>query len=129
MNWNVRRIGVRSILVIALPLVVSGATLDHTPADPPEAVQAGLVFQPPRTGAEPTIEDPVFAAVRANLNMSDQGLEIIEHPNGMRSVDLQGRFMSYSLARVDRDGNLEQFCVTSAEELDRHVQTPQERTR
>jgi len=50
------------------------------------------------------------------LNRSDQGLTIVTHPNGTQSVDLQGRFQSVALARINRDGRASEKCVTNMRE-------------
>lgn len=51
------------------------------------------------------------------LNRSDQGLTIVTHPNGAQSVDLQGRFQSVTLAKINRDGSTSEKCVTSMREV------------
>jgi hypothetical protein len=56
------------------------------------------------------------AALKNFLNRSDQGLTITTHPNGVQSVDLQGRFQSVSLAKINRDGSASEKCVTSMSE-------------
>ena len=38
---------------------------------------------------------------------SDQGLEVITHPDGSQSVDLQGRFQSTVFATIDPDGHID----------------------
>ena len=50
------------------------------------------------------------------LSRSDQGLTIVTHPNGTQSVDLQGRFQSVTLAKINRDGSTSERCVTSMRE-------------
>lgn len=50
------------------------------------------------------------------LSRSDQGLTIVTHPNGAQSVDLQGRFQSVTLAKVNPDGSTSEKCVTSMSE-------------
>src|SRR5262245_13171421 len=54
----------------------------------------------------PTPEEARNLAERLTnfLNRSDQGLTIVTHPNGTQSVDLQGRFQSVALARINSDG-------------------------
>ena len=56
------------------------------------------------------------AALKNYLNRSDQGLVITTHPNGVQSVDLQGRFQSVSLAKINSDGSASEKCVTSMRE-------------
>ena len=50
------------------------------------------------------------------LSRSEQGLTILTHPNGAQSVDLQGRFQSVTLAKINRDGSTSEKCVTSMHE-------------
>jgi len=40
-------------------------------------------------------------------NTSDQGLEVVTHPDGSQSVDLQGRFQSTVFATIDPDGRID----------------------
>ena len=56
------------------------------------------------------------AGLKNFLNRSDQGLAITTHPNGAQSVDLQGRFQSVTLAKINRDGSASEKCVTSVRE-------------
>jgi hypothetical protein len=56
------------------------------------------------------------AALKNFLNRSDQGLTITTHANGVQSVDLQGRFQSVSLAKINPDGSASEKCVTSMSE-------------
>lgn len=56
------------------------------------------------------------SAARADLNESDEGLVEVVHPNGMISVDLQGRFMSHTVAKIGPDGKLITRCVTTEAE-------------
>ena len=45
------------------------------------------------------------------LSRSPEGLVEIYHPDGHVSVDLQGRFQSASVARINADGKLETGCA------------------
>ena len=56
------------------------------------------------------------------LSRSTVGLEEIHHPDGHVSVDLQGRFMSASVARLDEEGQMETTCVESAAALEGFLQ-------
>jgi hypothetical protein len=56
------------------------------------------------------------AALKNYLNRSSQGLVVKTHPNGMQSVDLQGRFQSVSLAKINPDGSTSERCVTNMRE-------------
>lgn len=50
------------------------------------------------------------------LSRSSKGLVPVVHPDGRVSVDLQGRFMNVSVARIGQSGEVEQICVENAEE-------------
>lgn len=50
------------------------------------------------------------------LSRSGQGLTIVTHRSGAQSVDLQGRFQSVTLAKINRDGSTSEKCVTSMHE-------------
>jgi hypothetical protein len=47
------------------------------------------------------------------LNRSSAGLTAVQHPNGATSMDLQGRYLSVSVAKVNPDGTVSEKCVTS----------------
>ena len=64
------------------------------------------------------------AALRNYLNRSSQGLIVKTHPNGAQSVDLQGRFQSVSLAKINPDGSVSEKCVTSMQEADGFLKSP-----
>jgi hypothetical protein len=49
------------------------------------------------------------------LSRSTEGLQPVYRGNGMVSLDLQGRFMSVSVARISDDGHLETDCVYGLE--------------
>ena len=63
----------------------------------------------------------LIASVSRELSQSDEGLTIVYHPDGMISIDLEGRFESTALVRVDPDGTLRAQCVTSVEEAERFL--------
>ena len=45
------------------------------------------------------------------LDKATDGLVEIHHKDGSVSMDLEGRFQSVAVARINRDGTLEQSCV------------------
>lgn len=49
------------------------------------------------------------------LSRSTTGLREVVRPDGSAGVDLQGRFMSASIARLDANGKVETTCVEDAE--------------
>jgi len=85
----------------------------------PETVVPGamMMARDPLTGElrAPTAEE--MAALGAglsragqSLNYSDEGLKQVVLPDGTVMVDLQGRFMSTSVAFIDADGRLVRQC-------------------
>jgi hypothetical protein len=54
--------------------------------------------------------------LKTMLSRSDQGLTVVRHPNGMQSVNLQGRFQSVALVKINSDGNASEQCVTNEQE-------------
>lgn len=56
------------------------------------------------------------AALKNYLNRSSQGLTVRIHPNGVQSVDLQGRFQSVSVAKINANGSVSEKCVTNMQE-------------
>lgn len=46
-----------------------------------------------------------------SLNWSSEGLTVVVHPDGMKSVDLEGRFMSDFVVRIDASGNADTACI------------------
>lgn len=51
------------------------------------------------------------AGLKKLVNKSSEGLEEVRHADGSVSVDVQGRFQSVTVAKVDEDGNLVTSCV------------------
>ena len=45
------------------------------------------------------------------FNRSTEGLNQVRHADGSLSIDLQGRFQSVAVARINADGAVEQSCV------------------
>ena len=72
------------------------------------------------TGAlrKPTQEetDTMVNQISVLTNRSSEGLTVNESPNGMKSVNLEGRFNSVTLGRANADGTTEIRCVFSLEE-------------
>ena len=50
------------------------------------------------------------------LNQSTEGLNVRQRDNGSLFVDLEGRFMSVAVAKVNADGKVEEKCVSNAGE-------------
>jgi len=67
---------------------------------------------------KPTAEETqvMVDQVSALTNRSSDGLTIDTHPNGMKTVNLEGRFNGVVLGRANADGTTEVRCVFTMEE-------------
>jgi hypothetical protein len=86
------------------------------PAAVPPALTPGMVVSvEPGTGrlVTPSAEEMqlLSAAERTGLLRTSAGLTEVQGPGGAIGVDLQGRFMEYSLVRLDPMGRPHFFCV------------------
>lgn len=104
----------------ARPVASARPTSSAAPAAPAPAAPApvplpGMVVAiDPETG-EPGMPSPgQLAELRAlavpEINTSAEGLIEVHHPDGSVSIDLQGRFQQYSMARIGPDGKLRFEC-------------------
>jgi hypothetical protein len=69
-------------------------------------------------GVTPEEARALIESVSRELSHSDEGLTIVYHPNGMVSIDLEGRFQSAAMVRLEPDGTLRAQCVTTVEEAE-----------
>ena len=69
---------------------------------------------------QPTPEEAKALAegMRKLVDQSTEGLTPVYHNNGMVSVDLQDRFQSVTVVKVNPDGTLTKSCVASEREAD-----------
>lgn len=68
----------------------------------------------PETGGlvqSPATLSKVDDELQESLSRSTEGLVQVHHPDGSVSVNLQGRFQSASMARIDSSGKLHTTCV------------------
>jgi hypothetical protein len=105
---------------LALPLRADDADTRACPAiDPPASAvrsQAALrVFRDPETGQlrQPTREEAAELARAAAeaAQESEPIFLVVEHPDGMKSVDLQGALMQSVVVTRNADGSLTFRCV------------------
>jgi hypothetical protein len=61
--------------------------------------------------ADPAADKQAAAELEQMLNRSDAGLQEVHHADGRVSVNLEGRFMSASVARIRADGKVETLCA------------------
>lgn len=77
-----------------------------------QPIAAGMkIYRDPETGeflSEPPKGDPQSDLVleQGAGNFSDEDLEMVTHPDGSVSVDLQGRFQLQIYATMDKNGNI-----------------------
>jgi hypothetical protein len=95
----------------AKPVAPPAAAAPTTPAG-----AAGMIVAiDPETGAlvAPSAAQVLrlTSAERTGLMRTSEGLTEVRFPDGTVMVDLQGRFMEYSLVRLDRGGCPHSFCV------------------
>jgi hypothetical protein len=103
------------------PPGVSRAKPSAAPAAVPGAAAGMLVAIDPETGGlVPPTADQVrrlTAVERTGLMRTAEGLTEVRLPDGSVMMDLQGRFMEFSLARLDRAGCPHFLCVSDEAEL------------
>ena len=70
-----------------------------------------LVTGPAAAQLESGPNKSVDAELANMLSRSDEGLTAVHHPDGHVSVNLEGRFMSATVARLNPDGRVETLCT------------------
>lgn len=55
------------------------------------------------------------------VSKDDTGLTVVQHPGGMRSMDLQGRFQEYAVVRKAADGTVHYGCIEDPSKIETHV--------
>jgi hypothetical protein len=119
------RFRIVAVMACALALAVAAtATEPKAPkADAPQATaQAAprvVIVRDAQTGMlrPATVQEVQTMAAQIDqlLNRSTVGLKTVTAPNGAKSMDLQGRYMHGTFARVGADGRVEQICTDDAE--------------
>ena len=101
--------------------LVESAAITAAPGFVPGTAAMRIAIDPD-TGelipARVTANKAMDAELAEMLSTSTVGLVEVHHPDGHVSVDLQGRFMSASLARIDSDGEIEATCVETTEQAE-----------
>lgn len=119
-----RRLVSTAVLGLSVALGATAFAADPAPATENTAAApvAGLqAFTDPATGAlrEATAEDLAKAAAANPIPLRDDAeLRLVQHANGMVSVELDESFMSTSVAKIGPDGRVITGCVTTREEYD-----------
>ena len=103
----------------------------NTDAEPTRFSSSTLYYRNPENGRLEVPPPEIAAALQQDSrNFSDEGLEIIKHPDGSTQIDLQGRFQMSSIIRQN-DNGYEHLCTNhpltehAAGEYHTHDQTPQ----
>ena len=116
------RLGVFVALVLLCAAVAASVALprNSSQASPKKYRATKEIVLDKTTGKvrKPTQEetDAMVSQISVLTNRSSEGLSVNQSPNGMKSVDLQGRFNSVMLGRANADGTTEIRCVFSIEE-------------
>jgi hypothetical protein len=98
-----------------------------------ESAWAGLRTAPPpvtdaaatASGASP-LGPQIEAMLGGRLEKSLEGLQIVERPDGSRTIDLRGRWLTLSLIDVE-GGDVHVRCVSSADEAGYAFRAPSTR--
>ncbi|MCP4571614.1 MAG: hypothetical protein GY838_04620 [bacterium] len=102
------------VLAVALPWAL-------TADEPADGIAPGTAAM--RVSIDPETGELVHATatdkaadlqLQQMLRRDDDGLVEVIHPDGSASIDLEGRFMSASVARIGEDGELETICTTDS---------------
>jgi hypothetical protein len=113
---------------VIVALVILGAALLTSVALPRSASKAApkkyratkeiVLDKTTGTVRKPTQEetDTMVSQISVLTNRSTEGLTVNQSANGMKSVNLEGRFNSVALGRANADGTTEIRCVFSIEE-------------
>ena len=113
------------LLIIAAPALAQNAATDPVPVPDTEASAAQKAAIDPATGRlrgiTPEEARALIDSVSRELSQSGDGLTLVYHPNGMVSIDLEDRFQTAALVRVEPDGTLRAQCVSTVEEAERFL--------
>jgi hypothetical protein len=105
------------------PALAQNAAIDPAPDTEASAAQNAAID--PATGRlrgiTPEEARVLIESVSRELSQSGDGLTLVYHPNGMVSIDLEDRFQTAALVRVEPDGTLRAQCVSTVEEAERFL--------
>ena len=113
----------RPLVVVVLSVLANVFPLLAADSEPAGETIAGLhAAIDPSTGrlTPPTPEQRanLAAALARMIDQRTEGLEVRRLPNGMRLVDLQGRFRNVEVAVRGTDGEVRLRCIDAPDELD-----------
>lgn len=93
---------------------MKGQTKDKTRANPSFRVGGQIPLDPQTGQVRPLTQQEaqeMADGIKQLVNQSSEGLQAVRHADGSISMDLQGRFQSIAVAKLDEDGKLTQSCV------------------
>ena len=105
---------VRAIILAATSAAFCFANIASA-EKPDDKEKKGKPRQVIDTGVDLMPQDPVGDALLDRLtSRSSEGLVLVEHPNGMQSIDLDGRFQNVMRATPLADGSAHLSCQAGA---------------
>lgn len=117
------------VFALAFLFVAGSITASAQTAAAEREGKASVSVRPPTAQELKALSD----AMAASTSEEDKDLVIVNHKNGMQSVDLKGRFQSLAVAKKNSDGSVSVKCVDSADEgtkfLTTNEQAPQKQKR
>src|SRR3954462_11642005 len=110
------RILLTTAFALALVSIASAQTASNS-ASSTSVVAGQTVAIDKATGKlrQPTPEEAkiLSAGIAKMTNRSTDGLVVKHHANGSKSIDLQGRFQSVSVAKMNPNGTVDETCVNN----------------
>ncbi len=111
------------VLLAAIPARAQTAATNVSTAQADQAGDSGqkAAIDPATGRLRPLTPEEARAlidSVARSVSQADTGLTLVYHPNGAISIDLEDRFESTSLVRMEPDGSLTVQCVTTAAEAE-----------
>ena len=119
---NRTRIGfILAAIVMALTIGTIALSRSSTQAQKRYVATKEIIFdQATKKLRKPTAKETeeLVDQLKSLTNRSTEGLNVVQHSNGMASMDLEGRFGGVVLGRANADGTTEVRCVFTMEEAE-----------
>jgi len=117
------RIGlILTLVILALTVGTMAVSRTTTQAQKKKYVATKEIVRDQVTGQlrKPTEQetDAMVDQLKSLTNRSSEGLTSVQQPNGMTSMNLEGRFGGVVLGRATADGGTEVRCVFTMEEAE-----------
>jgi hypothetical protein len=93
----------------ASPIENGGSTVDTQEQQPAPQTE---------TQTDSDADAQLAESLKNSLSTSSDGLTEVTHPDGTVTVDLEGRFQNFSVAKINPDGTVTTACVSNAKEVD-----------